>query len=219
MSVVVAPPERTSLEQVSAALIGDEANALAQLGLLIATLLILALLTRRRKNKSSADPWQNTDFEAGEEQTEKVFEKHALLEQVQNRRPVNSPSSVLFALSEVPTISHLLLSPSNLNCQPLQLSPKPVSNRFNKRNFIHQFQKVGCQKVGLKSNGRITGNNTSMPNPLILNPSHGTENQASQVGERFRSCMNRFGPVVFGLIFLMLTCTSYKHGFASLKQP
>ena len=103
MSVVVAPPERTSLEQVSAALIGDEANALAQLGLLIATLLILALLTRRRKNKSSADPWQNTDFEAGEEQTEKVFEKHALLEQVQNRRPVNSPSSVLFALSEVPS--------------------------------------------------------------------------------------------------------------------
>ena len=32
----------------------------------------------------------------------------------------------------------------------------------------------------------------------------GTENQASQVGGRFRSCMNRFGPVVFGLIFLML---------------
>ena len=102
MSVVVAPPERTSLEQVSAALIGDEANALAQLGLLIATLLILALLTRRRKNKSSADPWQNTDFEVGEEQTEKVFEKHALLEQVQNRRPVNSPSGVLFALSDAP---------------------------------------------------------------------------------------------------------------------
>ncbi|MDP6235572.1 MAG: hypothetical protein QF364_07005 [Candidatus Poseidoniaceae archaeon] len=39
---------------------------------------------------------------AGEEQTEKVFEKHALLEQVQNRRPVNSPSGVLFALSEAP---------------------------------------------------------------------------------------------------------------------
>ena len=32
---------------------------------------------------------------------------------------------------------------------------------------------------------------------------YGTENQASQVGGRFRSCMNRFGPVVFGLIFLM----------------
>ena len=34
---------------------------------------------------------------------------------------------------------------------------------------------------------------------------YGTENQASQVGERFRSSMNRFGPVVFGLIFLMLS--------------
>ena len=33
---------------------------------------------------------------------------------------------------------------------------------------------------------------------------YGTENQASQVGERSRSNMNRFGPVVFGLIFLML---------------
>ena len=34
---------------------------------------------------------------------------------------------------------------------------------------------------------------------------YGTENQASQVGERSRSNMNRFGPVVFGLIFLMLS--------------
>ncbi|RPG68670.1 MAG: hypothetical protein CBC59_005750, partial [Euryarchaeota archaeon TMED99] len=34
---------------------------------------------------------------------------------------------------------------------------------------------------------------------------YGTENQASQVGERSRSSMNRFGPVVFGLIFLMLS--------------
>ena len=34
---------------------------------------------------------------------------------------------------------------------------------------------------------------------------YGTENQASQVGERYRRSMNRFGPVVFGLIFLMIT--------------
>ena len=38
----------------------------------------------------------------------------------------------------------------------------------------------------------------------ILNRLYETENQASQVGERSRSYMNRFGPVVFGLIFLML---------------
>ena len=36
-----------------------------------------------------------------------------------------------------------------------------------------------------------------------LNRPYGTENQASQVGERFRSTMNRIGPVVIGLIFLM----------------
>ena len=36
-----------------------------------------------------------------------------------------------------------------------------------------------------------------------LSRPYGTENQASQVGERFRSTMNRIGPVVIGLIFLM----------------
>ena len=43
-----------------------------------------------------------------------------------------------------------------------------------------------------------------MLNPPILNRPYGTDNQASQVGGHTRRCMNRFGPVVFGLIFLML---------------
>ena len=36
-----------------------------------------------------------------------------------------------------------------------------------------------------------------------LSRPYGTKNQASQVGERFRSIMNRIGPVVIGLIFLL----------------
>jgi len=43
-----------------------------------------------------------------------------------------------------------------------------------------------------------------MHNRRILNRPYGTESQASQVGGRFRSSMNRFGPVVLGLIFLMI---------------
>ena len=127
MSVVVAPPERTSLEQVSAAFIGEEANALAQIGLLIATLLILALLTRRRRKKSNADPWQNPEFEEGDDQTEKVFETHALLEKVQNRRPDNSPPGMLFSQNEAPQNPNLVLPIAEQNIPSMAVeSPVPI---------------------------------------------------------------------------------------------
>ena len=168
MSVVVAPPERTSLEQVSAALIGDEANALAQLGLLIATLLILALLTRRRKTNPAQTHGKTQILRLAKNKRKRSLRNMLSLNKFKIAGQSIHPLAYCLRSLKFHTISHLLLSPSNLNCQPLQLSPKPVSKRFNKRNFIHQFQKVGCQKVGLKSNGRITGNNTSMPNPLIL---------------------------------------------------
>jgi len=46
--------------------------------------------------------------------------------------------------------------------------------------------------------------NIWMHNHRIPNRPYGTESQASQVGGQSRSSMNRFGPVVVGLIFLML---------------
>ena len=49
MVIDVDPPERNSIEQISAGLIGEEANTLAQFGLLIGILALLGLMTRRRK--------------------------------------------------------------------------------------------------------------------------------------------------------------------------
>ena len=63
MIVEVAPPERTSIEQVGAALIGDEANPLAQIGLLLATLFILASFTRRKKTRPDEESWQQGGLE------------------------------------------------------------------------------------------------------------------------------------------------------------
>jgi hypothetical protein len=99
MSIVVAPPERTSIEQVSAAFIGEDANPLAQLGLLLSALFVLALLTRRRKKKESDDPWQNAEI-TGEDPTEREFETQALLDQVQSRRPATPPSTQMFSTGE-----------------------------------------------------------------------------------------------------------------------
>lgn len=96
MSIDVAPPERTSIEQVSAAFIGEDANPLAQLGLLVSALLILALMTRRRKRKASDDPWQNADMESVDP-AEREFETQALLDQVQSRRPTTPPSNQMFS--------------------------------------------------------------------------------------------------------------------------
>ncbi|MDP6188428.1 MAG: hypothetical protein QF699_03805, partial [Candidatus Poseidoniaceae archaeon] len=61
MVIDVAPAERNSLEQISAGLIGEEANSLAQLALLISILALLGVLTRRRKGGNDT-PW-NGDSE------------------------------------------------------------------------------------------------------------------------------------------------------------
>ncbi|NCG01155.1 MAG: hypothetical protein GWP25_05100 [Euryarchaeota archaeon] len=102
MIVEVAPPERTSIEQVGAALIGDEANPWAQIGLLLATLLVLALFTRRKKTSPDDDPWQQEGLE-GDDLSEHAFESQSLVDEAQTRRPKTPPSDIMFAaLLETP---------------------------------------------------------------------------------------------------------------------
>jgi len=96
MVVEVAPPERTSIEQVGASLIGDEANPLAQVGLLLATLFILALFTRRKKTNQNEDSWQQDGLE-GNDLSEQVFEEQSLVDEAQTRRPKAPPSDQMFA--------------------------------------------------------------------------------------------------------------------------
>ena len=91
MVIDVAPPQRNSLEQISAGLIGEEANSLAQLGLLIGLLMLLALLTRRRRGGNET-PW------AGDQDAmmDDVFDTPSMIEEAQARRPSAPPSMNAF---------------------------------------------------------------------------------------------------------------------------
>jgi hypothetical protein len=91
MTIDVAPPERNSLEQISAGLFGEEANSLAQFGLLIGILLLLALLTRRRKG-SRDTPWSADDGDMLDD----VFDAPSMVEEAQARRPAAPPSIEAF---------------------------------------------------------------------------------------------------------------------------
>jgi len=122
MIVEVAPPERTSIEQVGATLIGDEANPFAQIGLLLATLFILASLTRRKKATANAESWQ--DGLEGDGVSEHVFETQALVDEAQSRRPNAPPSDQLFATSidrpeELAVSEPEVVADSNTNLEPL----------------------------------------------------------------------------------------------------
>ncbi|MDG1537095.1 MAG: hypothetical protein P8Q85_00905, partial [Candidatus Poseidoniaceae archaeon] len=93
----VAPPQRNSLEEISAGLIGEEANSMAQFGLLIGVLLLLSLLTRRRKSGNDT-PW-NGDADG---MMDDVFDAPSLIEEAQARRPPTPPSMEAFgALPEI----------------------------------------------------------------------------------------------------------------------
>ncbi|MBT6923576.1 MAG: hypothetical protein HOA35_03455 [Euryarchaeota archaeon] len=91
MVIDVAPPQRNSLEEISAGLIGEEANSLAQFGLLIGVLLLLGLLTRRRKSGNDT-PW-NGDADG---MIDDVFDAPSQIEEAQTRRPSTPPSMEAF---------------------------------------------------------------------------------------------------------------------------
>ena len=103
MVIDVAPPERNSIEQISAGLIGEEANSLAQIGLLFGVLLLLALLTRRRKGGNDT-PWEGNE----EGMLDDVFDTPSLIEEAQVRRPSTPPQMDAFGTqppSAEPTIT------------------------------------------------------------------------------------------------------------------
>ena len=116
MIVEVATPERTSIEQMSAALIGDEANPLAQIGLLLATLFILASFTRRRKSNGTAGSWQQDGLE-GEDMSEHAFEEQSLVDEAQSRRPKAPPVGQMFATTFAAPEEHALID-TEVQTQP-----------------------------------------------------------------------------------------------------
>ena len=98
VSFAVLPAERTPLEEVSAALIGEEASVFAQLGLLAGLLLLLLLFTRRKSKPEEDSVW---DEVTGALSVESFADREAKLEQ---KRPEGPPPDYLFqqALQQVP---------------------------------------------------------------------------------------------------------------------
>ena len=124
MVVEVAPPERTTIEEFGAALIGDEANPLAQIGLLLLTLILLALITRRKKANPDDEAWQQGGLE-GEDLSEQVFEKQSLVDEAQSRRPKAPPSNQMFTTTfDVP--QETTLSEPEEDTEPIATSVEPV---------------------------------------------------------------------------------------------
>jgi len=93
VTFTVAPADRTALENLGAALVGEEANPLAQLGLLAAILVLLLLISRRRSQPNERDIWDEvTGAMAGDalEQREATIAR---------RRPEGPPPDYLFQQS------------------------------------------------------------------------------------------------------------------------
>ena len=147
MTVEVAQPERTTIEQVGATLIGDEANPLAQIGLLLATLLILASLTRRKKANANTDSWQ--DGLEGDGVSEHVFETQSLVDEAQSRRPNAPPSDQQFVTSidkseglavpgpEMVTDSNTIPEPHVAEIQGLPLPESGLPEGWTHEQWLH----------------------------------------------------------------------------------
>lgn len=87
----ILPADRTPLENMGAALVGEEANPVAQIGLLVGILLLLALLTRRKRpGGEETDVWdQVSTVLAGEHQENRD-------DHVSRKRPEGPPPGYLF---------------------------------------------------------------------------------------------------------------------------
>ena len=120
MVIDVAPPERNSIEQISAGLIGEEANSVAQFGLLIGILLLLALLTRRRKAPSES-PWSGPE----EGMLDDAFDTPTMIEQAQARRPSSPPPMSNF-------IKESVEPPTQQNDHAFEAPPAPVPEMESK---------------------------------------------------------------------------------------
>lgn len=92
VTFTVLPAERTALENLGAALVGEEANPLAQLGLLTG-LLLLVVVVSRRKGRRENEAW---DEVAGSMGMDREADREA---QLALRRPEGPPPDYLFQQS------------------------------------------------------------------------------------------------------------------------
>lgn len=92
VTFTVLPADRTALENLGASLVGEEANPLAQLGLL-GGILVLLVVVSRRKGRPSQDIWDEvTGAMAGDNAADREA-------QLALRRPEGSPPDYLFQQS------------------------------------------------------------------------------------------------------------------------
>ena len=93
ITFAVLPADRTPLERIGAALVGEEASAVAQLSLLGAMLLLVLLFSRRRRKAEPTDAWD----EVSETLTVGLFTDRE--EQIRQKRPEGPPPEYLFQAS------------------------------------------------------------------------------------------------------------------------
>jgi len=94
VTFAVLPADRTPLENLGASLVGEEANPIAQLSLLVLMLLLVGLFSRRRRQpEATTDAWDevNTSLSAD------LFTSQE--ERIQQRRPEGPPPAYLFQQS------------------------------------------------------------------------------------------------------------------------
>lgn len=98
VTFAVLPADRTALENLGSALVGEEANPVAQLSLLAVMLLLVMLFSRRRRQETSTDTWD----EVTESLTGNLFAERE--EKMKQKRPEGPPPQYLFqdALQQAP---------------------------------------------------------------------------------------------------------------------
>ena len=98
VTFAVLPADRTALENLGSALVGEEANPVAQLSLLAVMLLLVMLFSRRRRQETSTDTWD----EVSESLTGNLFAERE--EKMKQKRPEGPPPQYLFqdALQQAP---------------------------------------------------------------------------------------------------------------------
>ena len=94
MTIKIGPADRNIIEESSALFVGDEANPLAQVGLIIVIVLLLVLVARRRNNSTNQKNWQRDDLDD-------AFDSE---NESNTRKPATPPPGFVFeqALQEAP---------------------------------------------------------------------------------------------------------------------
>jgi hypothetical protein len=97
-NIDIAPPERNLVEKISASLVGEEANAFAQLSLLVIILSSLALFTGRKKENQQSELWAElSNFQNELDEFGEPIDQMAIL--IDSRKPESPPPLHLFVES------------------------------------------------------------------------------------------------------------------------